>query len=131
MKANLGTFCQSAQKFSRNPLGIIALFIVLVYGIAALVLGISSKNLLPNERFPLILFLVFFPLIVLGVFYKLVSEHHVKLYAPNDFPDKDGFFRVLTQHEQENKLEEEIKPLGDNKDRKFECVGSPIKSPGQ
>lgn len=109
MKPLLGVFSQASHKLSRNPLGIIALFIVLVYGIAALVLGVSSNDLQPNERFPLICFLVIFPVIVLAVFYRLVSNHHVKLYAPNDFPDKDGFFRVLSPLEQKKKLEEEIK----------------------
>lgn len=88
MKPLLSEFSAAAQKLSRNPLGIITLFIVLVYGIAALVIGISSNNLQPNERLPLIYFLVLFPVIVLIAFYRLVSHHHVKLYAPHDFPDK-------------------------------------------
>lgn len=41
----LRDFGKSAQKLSRNPLGIIALFIVLVYGIAGLVLGLSAGQL--------------------------------------------------------------------------------------
>jgi cytochrome c oxidase subunit IV len=105
----LGEFSKAAQKLSRNPLGIIALFIVLVYGIAALVLGVSSNSLQANERLPLIYFLVFFPVIVLIAFYRLVSKHHVKLYAPHDFQDKEGFFRALSPLEQKQKLEEEIK----------------------
>jgi hypothetical protein len=107
----LGEFSKAAQNLSRNPLGIIALFIVLVYGIAALVLGVSSNSLQPNERLPLIYFLVCFPVIVLVAFYRLVSDHHVKLYAPNDFQDKDGFFRALSPLEQKQKLEEEIKSI--------------------
>lgn len=108
MNPSLNEIGKSAQKLSRNPLGIIALFIVLVYGIAALVLGISSGNLQTNEKLPIIWFLVIFPLIVLITFYRLVSLHHVKLYAPQDFQDKEGFFRALTPHEQKKRLEEEI-----------------------
>lgn len=111
MKPSLSDFSAAAQKLSRNPLGIIALFIVLVYGIAALVLGISSNNLHPNERLPLIYFLVLFPVIVLIAFYRLVSHHHVKLYAPHDFPDKEGFFRALSPLEQRQKLDEEIRDI--------------------
>ncbi|NOG83897.1 MAG: hypothetical protein D8M57_19820 [Candidatus Scalindua sp. AMX11] len=111
MQSTLAEFSQAAQKLSRNPLGIIALFIVLVYGIAALVLGVSSDNLQPNERLPLIYFLVFFPFIVLVAFYSLVSKYHVKLYAPNDFQDKEGFFRALSPLEQKQKLDEEIKSI--------------------
>lgn len=108
---SIGEFGKTAQKLARNPLGIIALFIVLVYGIAAFVLGVSSSNLQPNERLPLIYFLVIFPVIVLVAFYRLVSHHHVKLYAPDDFQDKDGFFRALSPLEQKQKLDEEIKSI--------------------
>ena len=111
MNWSIGEFGKAAQKLSRNPLGIIALFIVLVYGIAALVLGLSSNNLQPNERLPLIYFLVFFPVIVLIAFYRLVSNHHMKLYAPIDFQDKEGFFRALTPLEQKQKIDEEMKSI--------------------
>jgi len=111
LSASIAEFSKAAQKLSRNPLGIIALFIVLVYGIAALVLGVSSNNLQPNERLPLIYFLVSFPIIVLIAFYRLVSHHHVKLYAPDDFQDKEGFFRALSPLEQKQKLDEEIKSI--------------------
>jgi hypothetical protein len=43
---------------------------------------------------PLILFLVIFPLVVLRVFYQLVTKHYEKLYAPRDFPDIHGFHRA-------------------------------------
>ncbi len=111
MSSYLSEFNKAAQKLSRNPLGIIALFIVLVYGIAALVLGVSSNNLEPGEKVPLVYFLVCFPIVVLIVFYRLVSKHHVKLYAPHDFQDKEGFFRALSPHEQRQKLNEEIKAI--------------------
>lgn len=111
MNSPIDEFGKTAQKLSRNPLGIIALFIVLVYGIAGLVLGISSEHLQSNERLPLIWFLVCFPVIVLIAFYRLVALHHVKLYAPNDFPDKEGFFRVLTPAEQKQKLDTEIQAI--------------------
>ena len=96
MPSLLQDFGQTAQRLARNPLGIVALFIVLVYG---MVLGVSSANLEPSERQPLVWFLVIFPVVVLGVFYRLVTVHHVKLYAPHDFPDSEGFFRALTPSE--------------------------------
>lgn len=86
----LGTFADSAKSLSRNPLGIIALFIVLIYAFAALTLGLNS-SLMPAERLPIIWFLVAFPFIVLGVFGWLVSRHHEKLYAPGDYKSDDGF----------------------------------------
>lgn len=129
MGSYLGEFNKAAQKLSRNPLGIIALFIVLVYGIAAFVLGVSSSSLQPNERLPLIYFLVFFPVIVLIVFYRLVSNHHVKLYAPLDFQDKEGFFRALSPLEQKQKLEEEVKSIEEDIETEISTHGD--HSPGK
>ena len=45
MTAKLGEFAKAARRLAKNPLGIIALFIVLVYGIAGLVLGYSAEHL--------------------------------------------------------------------------------------
>lgn len=86
-------FGSVAKGLARNPLGIIALFIVLVYAFAALVVG-ASGNLQPNEREPLVWFLVLFPFIVLAVFAWLVSFHHDKLYAPSDFADEANFMNL-------------------------------------
>ena len=111
MASLLQDFGQTAQRLARNPLGIIALFIVLVYGIAGLVLGVSLGDLDPSERQALVWFLVVFPVVVLAVFYRLVTAHHVKLYAPRDFLDAEGFFRALTPSEQKERLEQEIREL--------------------
>ena len=83
-------FGETAKGLARNPLGIIALFIVLIYGFASLVVGVSS-NLEPSERLPIVWFLVIFPVIVLSVFGWLVSRHHEKLYAPKDYTDDKSF----------------------------------------
>jgi hypothetical protein len=98
--SELGTFAGSAKGLARNPLGIIALFIVLIYGFAALTLGINS-SLQAEERLPLVWFLVLFPLVVLFTFGWLVSRHHEKLYAPADYKSDDGFLqgmRVRARH---------------------------------
>ena len=78
--SELGAFSGAAKGLARNPLGIIALFIVLIYGFAALTLGINS-SLQSTERLPLVWFLVLFPVIVLFTFAWLVSKHYEKLYA--------------------------------------------------
>lgn len=83
----LKAFAQSARSLTKNPLGVIGLFLVLVYGFACLLFGASSKSLESTERQPLIWFLVLFPCLVLGAFYRLVAKHHKKLYAPSDFKD--------------------------------------------
>jgi hypothetical protein len=74
-------FGKTAKALARGPLGIIALFIALVYAMAGLVF-ILAKDVNPGERTPLIYFLVIFPCFVLGVFAWLVAKHHEKLYAP-------------------------------------------------
>ena len=86
-----GNFGEVAGKLSRNPLGIIALFIVLVYGIAALVLSTSINNLEPSERMPLIWFLAIFPVVVLFAFLWLVTRFPRTLYSPKDFQTEEGF----------------------------------------
>ena len=108
------SFNDTSVKLSRNPLGIIALFIVLVYGIAGLLLGYSIKFLSYIERLLMIGFLVFFPLIVLIVFYFLVTRHNEKLYSPQDFRTDDAFFKKASPKEQAVKLVEESFETGRN-----------------
>jgi hypothetical protein len=76
---------------ARNPLGIIALFISLIYGMSALLLGTSVKSLLPENQTTLVYFIVVFPFVVLSVFGWLVSRHHTKLYGPADYRTDKGF----------------------------------------
>lgn len=73
-------FLKGAKDLARNPLGIIALFISLIYGFASLLLGSSADKLTEAERWPIIIFIVLFPVMVLVAFYKLVTHHHGKLY---------------------------------------------------
>lgn len=82
----------AAKGLARNPLGISALFIVLVYGLAALVT--AASGLAREERLPLIYFLVVFPFVVLGVFAWLVSSHAVKLFSPADFKDERHYLEM-------------------------------------
>ncbi|MEJ2621700.1 MAG: hypothetical protein P8163_16015 [Candidatus Thiodiazotropha sp.] len=90
----LKDFGDSAKALSKNPLGIIALFIVLIYGFAALLVG-SSSQIGAEERYPIVWFLVIFPVIVLAVFGWLVSQHYEKLYAPRDYNSDEALLKVL------------------------------------
>ena len=94
MHDSLKTFSETAKSLSKSPLGIIALFIVLVYGFASLVTAFGS-SLTSTERLPLIYFLVVFPVLVLGVFGWLVSRHATKLYSPSDFKKEENFVTVV------------------------------------
>jgi len=87
------SFAGSARHLARNPLGIIALFIVLIYALASLVAGFSDK-LTRSERLPVIWFLILFPAMVLIVFAWLVSRHHAKLYSPGDYREDSAFIEA-------------------------------------
>jgi CheY-like chemotaxis protein len=93
MSNQFDSFGNAAKSLARNPLGIIALFLVLVYGFASLVTGFAG-SFSASERLPLIYFLTGFPVLVLGVFSWLVSMHHEKLYGPGDFKNEDNWVRV-------------------------------------
>jgi len=77
---------RTAVKLSQGPLGIIALFIVLIDGFASLVLGFAT-DIGESNRSILVWFLVSFPVIVFFVFAWLVSCHHAKLYPPSAYTD--------------------------------------------
>lgn len=89
---NSNTFISNAKAFIRNPLGVIGLFVSLIYGFACLILGFGIKNFnAPEERLPLIWFIVAFPILILIAFLWLVIKHHTKLYGPADFQNDTTF----------------------------------------
>ncbi|MCW8907533.1 MAG: hypothetical protein OQL28_09790 [Sedimenticola sp.] len=110
---NMKDFGESASKLARNPLGIIALFIVLVYGIAGIVLSTSSEFLSEGQREIFVWFLVLFPVVVFIGFLWLVSKHHTKLYAPTDYQTEEGFFRSLTPEEKKEKIRKEAEAFAE------------------
>ncbi len=102
----MDSFSTAAKSLARNPLVIIALFLVLVYGLACLVTGTTKFE--PGEREPLVWFIVAFPVCVLIAFYRLVAIHHVKLYAPSDFRTDESFLRPLSPEQNRARLEREV-----------------------
>jgi hypothetical protein len=104
-------FGNVAQRLARKPLGIIALFIVLVYGIAGLVFGTSIQHIQPAQQWPLIIFLVVFPVLVLIAFLWLLEKHHKKLYAPGDFRNDEAFLQALGEEKQRKRLREEAESV--------------------
>ena len=101
----------------KNPLGIIALFLTFIYGIAGSVIGPNFDNLTGEwERLPFIWFIILFPVVVLVVFSYLVIKHNEKLYSPGDFDNQDGFLiangKMIKPHEEPKPLANpEIIPL--------------------
>ena len=122
MRERLSELLDATSRAARNPLGVIGLFIALVYGIAGLVLGFSAQYLPQIERLLLIAFLVVFPFAILGVFFCLVARHHWKLYAPRDFPSTDAFIQLMTPAQYQERLQAEVEEL--ENDEKTAAEGS-------
>jgi len=87
-------FWEAAKGFSRNPLGIIGLFQLLVYAIAGLVATFGT-SFTPFQRNVLTVFLVGFPVVILGVFAWLVTRHSGKLFAPSDYRDDANYLQAV------------------------------------
>lgn len=104
----MNKFMSEAKGLASNPLGIIALFISMIYGFACLVVGMGSSSLESELMYLLIWFLVLFPVIILISFLFLVVFHHQKLYAPKDYRDEENFFKGLDRKRQIERLNDEI-----------------------
>jgi len=103
-----GGFFENVPALTKNPLGIIGLFISLIYGFGSIVITFS-KDLSANEKAPLIWFLVLFPVLVLIAFVYLVVFHHKKLYGPGDYKDEQNFVVThLPEAYQRIKMAEEL-----------------------
>ncbi len=105
---DLRKFGETARGLAKNPLGIIALFIVLVYGIAGLVLGTTAKALSTDQKTVLVWFLFLFPFAVLTAFTWLVANHPKNLYGPSDYRSDEAYLQSLDAARQAQRLEEEV-----------------------
>lgn len=85
-------FPKSVLGYTKSPLGIIGLFIVLVYGIAAIAFSQGNQSS-GGDITPLIYFLALFPVLVFVGFVWLVAKHHTKLYGPADFQNEELFLK--------------------------------------
>ena len=84
------SFGATAIALAKNPLGVIALFVVLVESVA---LGFVSfgSTLTHDEKMPIIYFIVLFPCFVFGGFLWLVAWHSGKLFAPSEYSDERNY----------------------------------------
>jgi len=96
---------------ARNPLGIIALFISLIYGMSALLFGMSIDSLEGFNESALVLFIVIFPVVVLTMFGWLVTKHHRKLYGPSDYQSDQGFLDANSPAELGVRLKREVEDV--------------------
>lgn len=84
----------SAARLARNPLGIFALFILLMHSVST-VAGALIPNLDPTMATIFAIYVVGFPVLILFSFMFLVIFHHEKLYAPGDFEDQQHFVDMV------------------------------------
>lgn len=91
-------FNNSAIQLSKNPLGIIALFIVLVYAMATLTIALPTNQLSASDKTLMVVFLILFPIIVLAAFVYLVAAHTRSLYAPSDFADQKDWVALQVKN---------------------------------
>jgi hypothetical protein len=95
MTVRASSIARTAAVLSRNPLGLLALCLVIGEAIASIFL-LHPGGLHGPERVLLCLFVVAYPPCVVAAIYRLVSRHHTKLYAPADFRDERCFLEVLS-----------------------------------
>ena len=96
----------TAKSLSRNPLGVIALFLVLVYALAVTFTGFASLQ--PNERLILVCFIAGFPILVLAAFCWLVACHPHSLYAPADFRREEHFVELQKRRSLEDRVQTQV-----------------------
>ena len=90
MEKNIGNY---AVKLSRNPLGIIALFILLVDALAGCILGFVDLD--GTLQAILVCFIALFPVLTILIFAFLVIKYPGNLYAPGDFQNQDHFMEIV------------------------------------
>ena len=97
---------ENIGKLTKNPLGIIALFILLTYGITSIVFGIVNNNITEYQKWAFVVFIILFPIIVLITFYRLVTKYHTHLYSPGEYRNEEYFLGIT-----DKKLEKEIEVM--------------------
>jgi hypothetical protein len=108
MSAHTEAPSASVFKPVRNQLGVIALLIFLIYALASIVIGFSG-HIEASQKWPLVWFLVVFPLLVLAIFGWLLSRHHGKLViAGAESGSGEMFLSTLTPDQQRRKLSKEL-----------------------
>lgn len=91
MTMNTDNFSRTVKGYASNFLGIIALFIVLIYGLTCLVI-MQGNHLQTHDITALVWFLIVFPTIVFGVFLWI----DIKYYKPCSLKGHNNDENLLT-----------------------------------
>ena len=92
----------------KNPLTIIAIFAGIAEVSGTVVLPFLSEG----NQSVFIWFLMFFPAILVGLFFLTLNFNHKVLYAPSDYSDEANFMKFTKQFENRttNDLGDIVKP---------------------
>lgn len=91
----------------KNPLTVIAMFAATAEVSGAIVLPFIA----PENQATYISFLMFFPVLLVLIFFATLNFNHKALYAPSDWKDESNFFRRFsqaTEEEAQRKLNDEV-----------------------
>lgn len=91
----------------KNPLTVIAMFAAIAEVSGATVLPFIA----PENQGTYIWFLMFFPVLLVLIFFTTLNFNHKTLYAPSDWKDESNFFRKFsqaTEEEAQRKLNDEV-----------------------
>ena len=98
-----------------NPLGIIAMFVTMIYGIACLVIGKGLPMLYMHcERMWLIQFVFWFPFVLLLAFAMLVIFFPTHLFGPGDYSSPEMYLKSLGRKETQEKLDVDVADVKDD-----------------
>lgn len=86
-------FGNTAKSLSKSPLGVLSLFLVLVYALACAVFNFKS-GLSETQNEVFLCFIVFFPIFIFVAFMWVWVYHSDKLFAPSDFSDENNFIKL-------------------------------------
>ena len=120
-------FDKNMKYYVKNPLGIIALFVVTVYLTASIAFSFGLSKLSGGQAWVFLAFMVGFPIVIFFSFVYLVVKHHTKLYSPYDFKDQKHFLALATREEIQNKKQREHDEM-----KKYEAAAATLRSaPGE
>lgn len=94
---NLKEFSSATVLLSKNPLGVLSLFLIFLYALAVSVVVLPASTLSEIQKWPLLIFLVVFPILVFLGFYRLVTHYHKNLYSPSDFKTDESFIQMSVE----------------------------------
>jgi tetratricopeptide (TPR) repeat protein len=100
--------------YPKNPLGIIALFVFLIEAISTVSLKFLLDGQSPFVGY-IIAFMIFFPILIILLFFGTLWIRRESFYSPADFRDDASFVKLLAKMEtlETKQLATQVDPRGD------------------